>query len=175
MPSDFLQAALEKWNKREYDPTVNRVVAHMKQVEWENQQLLKQMEEVKRIYSTDLTTVKRDDRIAIVEYYDEQLRVARQRATMMEEALTVVKQTMEEEPRMDISTFVAAHREVQSAKHGNDSVYIGLDPANRWWVSWNGKDEQMGANLTEEQVKTEAHKLIDDDNLCSLVLDWRVA
>jgi hypothetical protein len=75
---------------------------------------------------------------------------------------------------MDIKTFVAAHRAVQSAKHGNDFVYVGLDFANRWWVSWDGKDEQMDANLTEELVKTEAHKLIDTNNPCSQVLDWEV-
>jgi Lar family restriction alleviation protein len=94
---DLERFAVESWNTRAYDPTVSRVVAHMKQVEWENQQLLKQMEEVKRIYRTDLASVRRDDRIAIAEYYEEELRVARQRASMMEEVFTAVKQTMEEE------------------------------------------------------------------------------
>jgi hypothetical protein len=97
MPSDNVRAALERWNAREYDPTLNRAVAHMKQVEWENQHLLRQMEEVKRIYRTDLAAVKRDDRIAAAKFYEEELRLAQQRATMMEEALTIVKQTMVEE------------------------------------------------------------------------------
>jgi hypothetical protein len=95
MQSDFLLAALERWNARAYDPTVNRAVAHMKQVEWENQQLLKQMEETKRIYKIDLAAVKREDKVAAAKYYEEELRIAQQRATTMEEALTTVKQAME--------------------------------------------------------------------------------
>ncbi len=95
MPSDNVHAALERWNTREYDPTVNRAVAHMKQVEWENQYLLKQMEEVKRIYSTDVATMKREDRIAAAKFYEGELRLARQRAAMMEEALMTVRQSEE--------------------------------------------------------------------------------
>jgi hypothetical protein len=72
-----------------------RAVAHMKQVEWENQQLLKQMEETKRIYKIDLAAVKREDKVAAAKYYEEELRIAQQRATTMEEALTTVKQAME--------------------------------------------------------------------------------
>ena len=97
MGCDYLQAALERWNEREYDPALNRAVAHMKQVEWENQQLLKQMEEIKRIYRTDLATVKRDSKIAAAKFYEEELRLAKRRATMMEEALTITKKTIEEE------------------------------------------------------------------------------
>ena len=97
MPSDQLPAALERRNARAYDPTVRRAVAHMKQVEWENQQLLKQMEDVKRIYSADVTTMKREDRIAAAKFYEEELRSARQRAAMIEEALAIVKKAMEEE------------------------------------------------------------------------------
>jgi hypothetical protein len=97
MPSDQLPAALERWNARAYDQTVSRAVAHMKQVEWENQQLLKQMEDVKRIYSTDVTTMKREDRIAVAKFHEEELRSARQRAAMIEEALAIVKKAMEEE------------------------------------------------------------------------------
>jgi hypothetical protein len=97
MPSDHLPAALERWNARAYDPTLKRAIAHMKQVEWENQQLLTQMEEVKRIYRTDLAAVKSDDRIAAAKFYEEALRLAQQRATMMEEALTIVKKSIEEE------------------------------------------------------------------------------
>jgi len=66
-------------------------------VEWENRQLQRQMEEVKRSYRTDLAAVKRDDRIAAASLYEEQFRLAQQRAAMMEEALTVVKQSVERE------------------------------------------------------------------------------
>ncbi|MGB7549022.1 MAG: Lar family restriction alleviation protein [Terracidiphilus sp.] len=97
MPSDNLGAARSRWNTRAYDPTVNRVVAHSKQVEWEKEQVLLQMEEIKRTYRIDLAAVKRDDRIAIAKYYEEELRKAQQRATMLEEALTTVRQTMEAE------------------------------------------------------------------------------
>ena len=97
MPRDNVEAALERWNVREYDPTLNRAVAHMKQVEWENQQLLKQMEDVKRIYKTDLAVVKREDRIAATKFYEEELRLAQQRTSMMEEALAIVKQSLAEE------------------------------------------------------------------------------
>jgi Lar family restriction alleviation protein len=46
-PSCFAQVtgdieayAISNWNSRAYDPTVDGAVAYMKQVEWENKQLL---------------------------------------------------------------------------------------------------------------------------------------
>jgi len=96
MPSDNLQAALERWNTRNH-LGVQQMRAHVMQVEWENRQLQRQMEEVKRSYRTDLAAVKRDDRIAAASLYEEQFRLAQQRAAMMEEALTVVKQSVERE------------------------------------------------------------------------------
>jgi hypothetical protein len=54
-----------------------------------------EMEETKRIYKIDLAAVKREDKVAAAKYYEEELRIAQQRATTMEEALTTVKQAME--------------------------------------------------------------------------------
>ena len=97
MPSDNVGAALERWNTRIDPPDIHRVRAHMKQVEWENQQLLNQMEEVKRIFRTDFDAVKRDSKVAAVKFYEDELRLAQQRAAMMEDALTIAKKSMEEE------------------------------------------------------------------------------
>jgi hypothetical protein len=55
------------------------------------------MEEIKRIYRFDLAAVRRDDKIAIARYYEEELRKVQQHAAMLEEALSTVKQTMEGE------------------------------------------------------------------------------
>jgi len=97
MQSDYLEAALSRWNTRAYDPTVNRMVAHTRQVEWEKEQVLLQIEQIKKTYNIDLVAVKRDGKLAIAKHYEEELFEARQRATMLEEALTIVKRSMEEE------------------------------------------------------------------------------
>ncbi len=44
MPSDTVQAALERWNTRAYDSTVQGARAHMMQMEWERNQAVSKLE-----------------------------------------------------------------------------------------------------------------------------------
>src|SRR5579859_3941183 len=44
MPSDNVQAALERWNTRTDPPDIRRVQAHMKQAEWERDQAIAKLE-----------------------------------------------------------------------------------------------------------------------------------
>jgi hypothetical protein len=94
---EYPEAAISKWNRRAYDLEVNRASAHSKQVEWEKEQLLLEIEQIKKTFRTDLVAVKHDDKLRFVEHYEVELRTAQRRAAMIEEALAALKRSIEEE------------------------------------------------------------------------------
>jgi len=52
--SDLSDSALDSWNRRAYDPTPQRAIAHMKQMEWERDQAVAKLEKAQLIIDLNI-------------------------------------------------------------------------------------------------------------------------
>jgi hypothetical protein len=96
MPSDNLEVATARWNARAYDPTVQRMNAHMSQVEWEKDYANRERDETKKIFNADVALLGRREKIAISDHYEEELLNAKRRVALLEEAIAMVKRGIED-------------------------------------------------------------------------------
>lgn len=102
--------------------------------------------------------------------------VAHMKQMEWERDRAILKLEWEESMKSEsVKHFLGSHREVHSAKHAEGFVYIGRDPAERWWIQWNGELEMLNCPDGRKNLETaerEAHKMIDGGNPCSLNLEW---
>jgi hypothetical protein len=75
---------------------------------------------------------------------------------------------------MNAKEFAQASFNVHGAKHGEDFIYIGHDPANRWSAFFKGKEQDLGVIDTLAQAQAAAHHLFDTRKKCSLRLEWKL-
>ena len=76
--------------------------------------------------------------------------------------------------KFTVNRFISAHRDVHSAKHGGEFVYIGLDRSDRWWIHWRDDGTLLDCEGIQnlEVAEKKAHARIDGKTQCGYTLAW---